>query len=75
MDVKESIALWFGQEADSPVVAVAVHAGHALRDEIAAEFYMDEHTGEIDERTSRAVGDALVSSVAAVRDELHRLPV
>jgi hypothetical protein len=36
MDVGKPVALWCGQEADSAVVAVAVHAGHGLRDEIAA---------------------------------------
>lgn len=36
MDVAKPVALWCGQEADSAVVAVAVHAGHGLRAEIAA---------------------------------------
>jgi N-formylglutamate deformylase len=31
----DPIALWWGQEAACPVVAVAIHAGHALRDEVA----------------------------------------
>jgi N-formylglutamate deformylase len=35
METAEPVALWWGQEADCPVVAVAVHAGHALRDEVA----------------------------------------
>ena len=35
-------ALWCGQEAGSAVVAVAVHAGHGLRDEIAAAMALDE---------------------------------
>jgi N-formylglutamate deformylase len=38
MEIAEPVALWWGQEADSPVVAVAVHAGHGLRDEIAARM-------------------------------------
>jgi len=42
MDVTEPLALWSGQEADSNVVAVAVHAGHALRDEVAAETLVPE---------------------------------
>jgi N-formylglutamate amidohydrolase len=41
MDVGEPVALWWGQEADSPVVAVAVHAGHDLREEIAARMAME----------------------------------
>src|SRR5581483_829164 len=38
MEVPEPVALWWGQEADSPVVAVAAHAGHGLREEIAARL-------------------------------------
>jgi N-formylglutamate deformylase len=38
MEVPDPAALWWGQEGDSPVVAVAVHAGHGLRDEIAARM-------------------------------------
>ncbi|MEW6472394.1 MAG: N-formylglutamate amidohydrolase [Actinomycetota bacterium] len=38
MEVAEPVALWWGQEADSPVVAVAVHDGHAMREEIAAQI-------------------------------------
>jgi N-formylglutamate deformylase len=34
MELAGPVALWCGQEANSPVVAVAVHAGHGLRDEI-----------------------------------------
>ena len=37
MEVPEPVALWWGQEADSPVVAVAVHAGRALRPEIGEQ--------------------------------------
>ncbi len=39
------------------------------------KFYMDEHTGTFDEQLTRAVGDTLAGSVAAVSDELGRLPV
>ncbi len=35
MQTVEPIALWWGEEAACPVVAVAIHAGHALRDEVA----------------------------------------
>jgi hypothetical protein len=35
MPTAEPVALWWGQEAACPVVAVAVHAGHMLRDEVA----------------------------------------
>jgi N-formylglutamate deformylase len=35
MQTAEPLALWCGQEAACPVVAVAAHAGHALRDEVA----------------------------------------
>jgi N-formylglutamate amidohydrolase len=42
MDVPEPAALWCGQEAESAVVAVAVHAGHGLRDEIAAVMTLPE---------------------------------
>ncbi|MGQ0632629.1 MAG: N-formylglutamate amidohydrolase [Sporichthyaceae bacterium] len=35
-------ALWWGQEGVSPVVAVAVHAGHAVRPEIDALLRLDE---------------------------------
>lgn len=35
MDPVGPVALWWGQEAACPVVAVAIHAGHALRDEVA----------------------------------------
>jgi hypothetical protein len=38
MEVPEPVALWWGQEADSPVVAVAVHGGHDLRADIAARM-------------------------------------
>jgi N-formylglutamate amidohydrolase len=38
MDVPDPVALWWGQEADSPVVAVAVHAGHEVREEIAGRL-------------------------------------
>ena len=31
----DPVASWWGREAACPVVAVAVHAGHALRDEVA----------------------------------------
>ena len=48
--------------------------GCALAIEIK-KFYMDEHTGEIDERLTAAVGDALAASAPAVADELDRLPV
>jgi N-formylglutamate deformylase len=36
MQTGDPVALWWGQEASCPVVAVAVHAGHAIRDEVAA---------------------------------------
>jgi len=36
MAAGDPVALWWGQEAACPVVAVAVHAGHVLRDEVAA---------------------------------------
>ena len=49
-------------------------AGCALAIEVK-KFYMDEHTGEIDERLSTAVGAVLVASAAALADELDRLPV
>lgn len=39
------------------------------------KFYMDEHTGRLDHRLTRAVGDALARTAAAVTDELGRLPV
>src|SRR5256885_17268799 len=42
MDMTEPLALWSGQEADGDVVAVAVHAGRALRDEEAAETLVPE---------------------------------
>src|SRR5947208_3657076 len=42
MDVREPIALWSGQEAGTNVVAVAAHAGHALRPEVAAEMVLPE---------------------------------
>ena len=32
----DPVALWWGQEAACPVLAVAVHAGHALREEVEA---------------------------------------
>ena len=35
MPTAEPVALWWGQEAACPVVAVAIHAGHALREEVA----------------------------------------
>jgi N-formylglutamate deformylase len=35
MRTADPLALWWGQEAACPVVAVAIHAGHALRDEVA----------------------------------------
>jgi hypothetical protein len=35
MATADPVAIWWGQEAACPVVAVAVHAGHALRDEVA----------------------------------------
>jgi hypothetical protein len=35
MQMPEPVALWCGEEAACPVVAVAIHAGHALRDEVA----------------------------------------
>lgn len=35
MQTAEPVALWRGEEAACPVVAVAIHAGHALRDEVA----------------------------------------
>jgi N-formylglutamate amidohydrolase len=35
MHTTQPVALWWGQEADCPVVAVAVHAGHGLRQEVA----------------------------------------
>jgi N-formylglutamate deformylase len=35
MDPVQPVAFWWGQEAACPVVAVAVHAGHALRGEVA----------------------------------------
>jgi N-formylglutamate deformylase len=42
MDQGNPVALWCGQEADSPVIAVAGHAGHGLREEIAALMALDE---------------------------------
>ena len=42
MEAAEPVALWCGQEADSPVVAVAVHGGHDLREEIAARMAVSE---------------------------------
>ena len=42
MRTGELSALWWGQEAASPVVAVAVHDGHALREEIAALTALDD---------------------------------
>ena len=42
MRSREPVALWCGQEAESNLIAVAVHAGHGLRDEIAAEMALPE---------------------------------
>lgn len=42
MHVANPVAFWCGQEAESAVVAVAIHAGHSLRDEIAAMMALDE---------------------------------
>jgi hypothetical protein len=42
MHVAKPVALWCGQEADSAVVAVAVHAGHGLREEIAENMTLPE---------------------------------
>jgi N-formylglutamate amidohydrolase len=36
--------LWSGQEAGGPVIAVAVHAGHHLRDEVATSMGLDAAT-------------------------------
>jgi N-formylglutamate deformylase len=73
LDVRENvcfrgrhIAQWIHEHYPDTGCALAIEV---------KKFYMDEHTGDIDERTSRVVADALVSSVGAVRDELDRLPV
>jgi N-formylglutamate deformylase len=42
MHIATSPSLWEGQEAASPVIAVAVHAGHALREEVAAVVALDD---------------------------------
>ena len=42
MDMAQPVALWRGQEAQGPVVAVAVHAGHAVRHEVAAAMAIAE---------------------------------
>ena len=44
MQSSESVPIWHGVEADSAVVAVAVHGGHRLRDEVAAVCALDEET-------------------------------
>lgn len=41
MDVSTPTPCWHGEEADSPVIAVAVHAGHLLRDEVADAIRID----------------------------------
>ena len=73
LDVRENVC-FRGRHIAQWIHERYPETGCALAIEIK-KFYMDEHTGEIDERISRAVGDALASSVAAVRDELDRLPV
>ena len=44
MITRGSVPMWCGQESDSPVVAVAVHGGHLLRDEVASLIGLDEET-------------------------------
>jgi N-formylglutamate deformylase len=38
------------------------------------KFFMDEHTGQLDDGLSDAVGDALTATVPGMIDELNRLP-
>jgi N-formylglutamate amidohydrolase len=40
----EDPPIWCGSEGETPIVAVAVHAGHALRPEIEAMTALDEET-------------------------------
>jgi N-formylglutamate deformylase len=42
MDAADPGALWWGQEAACPAVAVAVHAGHGLRGEVAAAMTLPD---------------------------------
>ena len=44
MRARAPTPVWQGTESDSPVIAVAVHAGHLLRDEIAGVMALDEAT-------------------------------
>jgi N-formylglutamate amidohydrolase len=73
LDVRENVC-FRGRHVAQWVHERYPETGCALAIEVK-KFYMDEHTGKIDERTCRAVGDALVSSVDAVRHELDRLTV
>jgi N-formylglutamate amidohydrolase len=73
LDVRENVC-FRGRNVARWVHERYPQTGCALAIEVK-KFYMDEHTGTFDERLTRAVGDALASSVAAVTDELGRLPV
>ena len=42
--VSTPTAYWWGEEADSPVIAAAAHAGHLLREEVAAATALDDAT-------------------------------
>ena len=71
LDVRENVC-FKGRQLARWVHDRYPETGCALAIEVK-KFFMDEHTGEIDERSADAVGDALAATVPGVVDELDRV--
>ncbi|MCA1844676.1 MAG: N-formylglutamate amidohydrolase [Actinobacteria bacterium] len=72
LDVRENVK-FYGRQLARWVHDRYPATGCALAIEVK-KFYMDEHTGRIDQRLYDAVGDALEATASGMVDELDRLP-
>ena len=71
LDVRENVC-FRGRQLAQWVHDRYPETGCALAIEVK-KFFMDEHTGEVDEELSDAVADALAATVPGMIDELDRL--
>jgi len=72
LDVRENVK-FKGRQLARWVHERYPETGCALALEVK-KFYMDEHTGRLDQQLTDAVGDALLATAPALIDELNRLP-
>jgi N-formylglutamate amidohydrolase len=72
LDVRENVC-FKGRRLAEWIHERYPETGCALAIEVK-KFFMDEHTGQLDDGLSDAVGDALAATVPGMIDELNRLP-